>query len=797
MKPSAWPHHLDDVFAKSAEKGGETLTEHTWDVLEKLATLYQLRPNLSLLVEQPRLWHCLFWTCLLHDFGKAARGFQFMLEGKGRWNHRHEVLSLACFDWIASDFSEQERLWVVGAIVSHHRDAKTIAELYASTDPDPLEPLLSELSPDVTKRLWQWIDGYATAWSTALGFAPSDVTPIVPMPRDVALTHVLENGVKRVRFWLRKYDRWVEALEDPLPMNEIIIPILLRGLTTSADHMASAHLREVPPPIQESWQSLAQRVLKPGRTPYTHQELSAAQTAKSTILIAPTGSGKTEAALFWALGDGSKPVTRLFYALPYQASMNAMFERLKDPKKGFGEQAVGLQHGRAIQAMYVRMVNQEMGPKQAAVRAAWEKNINMLNARPVKVFSPYQMLKAMFQIRGFEAMLTDYTQAAFIFDEIHAYQPDRAAMILNLIKYLREHFNARFFIMSATFPSILRKKLLTALGPHRPIFADANVFNTFRRHRLHLLDGDLLTEGIGRIVNDVKRGNSVLVCANTVARAQAIEVALRKAGLTKQQILLIHSRYTIGDRMGREEKITELCGIDVPSQPFVLIATQVVEVSLNIDLDTIYTDPAPLEALLQRFGRVNRACKKGIRPVHVFRQPDDGQYVYGYHADPEKRGRIVKVTLEELERHDGQEIDESEINTWLDRIYDDPFLHEQWEEDYQRSLTNSEFILSALRPFNSDSQQEREFEQMFDTIDVLPKCFERQYVDCLSRSEFIEASKYFVSISTRKYAELSRKGLVLPVEDPEAKQRKWVVNLPYDDEQGLLFQPSDKDPHWD
>src|SRR5205823_826655 len=107
-----------------------------------------------------------------------------------------------------------------------------------------------------------------------------------------------------------------------------------------------------------------------------HQRKSAACSRESAILVAPTGSGKTEAALYWALGDGSAPVPRLFYALPYQASMNAMFDRLKHGKKGFGEDSVGLQHGRALQSLYARLLEGETGPRTAVEQAHWHTNIN-------------------------------------------------------------------------------------------------------------------------------------------------------------------------------------------------------------------------------------------------------------------------------------------------------------------------------------------------------------------------------------------------------------------------------------
>ncbi len=412
------------------------------------------------------------------------------------------------------------------------------------------------------------------------------------------------------------------------------------------------------------------------------------------------------------------------------------------------------------------------------------------------------MLKAAFQLRGFEAMLTDYAQAAFIFDEIHAYEPKRLALILALMKYLRENYQARFLVMSATFPQLIRAKLAEtlALDPARDmITADEQVFQQFCRHRLHLLKGELLEEGIPRIVADVQANKSVLACVNTVRRAQEVRQALLKAGLSREQVLLIHSRFILKDRTRIEQEVIQRCQIGAASQPFVLVATQVVEVSLNIDLDTIYTDPAPLEALLQRFGRVNRARRKDISPVYVFRQPDDGQYVYGRHKDEQQRGRIVRVTLTELEAHDGAIIDESQISTWLDRIYDDQMIHQQWEEEYRAVARNAERLLRGLRPFLSDSQNEDEFEQMFDTIEVLPRQFEEPYIQYLTQDEFLEASNYFVGISSQKYQALKNKGLVLPIEDPEGKRHRWMVRLPYDEETGLSFDANaaEKDPDLD
>ena len=188
--------------------------------------------------------------------------------------------------------------------------------------------------------------------------------------------------------------------------------------------------------------------------------------------------------------------------------MNAMYDRLRKAKKGFGDQAIGLQHGRAAQALYARMMDDDITPLAKQARIARERDISKMHARPVTVFSPYQMLKAPFQIRGYEAMLTDYAQAAFIFDEIHAYEPARLALILTLVQHLRTWYGSRFFFMSATFPQLIRERLLAVLDLQESdvITASPALYTQFQRHRLKLLDGDLLGEGVERALRDYHAG---------------------------------------------------------------------------------------------------------------------------------------------------------------------------------------------------------------------------------------------------------------------------------------------------
>ena len=760
-----YPDWLNNVWAKSTElgEGGqpETLAQHTWYVLSRLAEFIQLRPNLPTQLNVPRLWHILFWSAFLHDFGKAVEGFQNQLRRDGQgWGHRHEVFSLAFVDWVTDDLSKEEQRWLVASIVSHHRDFEEIQRLYPNPgwdDDDRLDPQLASLSEATLRGLWRWLSECGLPWRNELGLDDFDISIPRLQAQHTAIEFVRQRGVERIRHWLWVYRRLNRDLEDGNTPHAVVQGITIRGYIINADHSASAHVGPIPLTQFDADTILTSRNLSP-KGLFGHQ--SQAETVDgSALLVAPTGSGKTEAALLWAARQSSSigRLPRLFYTLPYQASMNAMWDRLKD---SFPEQ-VGLQHGRSLLALYRLLLERDYHPETAARTARWARNLSRLNYPPVRVFSPYQMLKGMYRLKGYEALLTDYHNAAFIFDEIHAYEVTRLAMIFKTIEYLRVNFNARFFIMSATFPTLIRGWLSDTLNAPT-IEADPSCFQKFIRHRLILHDGELLTDsGLANVVNDARAGKSVLVVCNLVARAQEAYNRIRgKLNEVNIRTELLHGRFNMRDRSAKEQLIREKTGsASDKRQPIVLVATQAVEVSLDIDLDTIYTEPAPLEALVQRFGRINRRRRqRDLAPVHVFRQPDDGQGIY----DP----KLVQRTLSILEREHERPIDESAIGAWLDEIYSGK-VEVRWREEYKNAAADFDrMCVRPMRPFAADEGLEEAFYKAFDGLEVLPASLYDEY-RTLSEEESIRAGELLVPISWGRFHALRNGGQVLPKDGRE------------------------------
>lgn len=772
----AVPTDLQDVWAKSPSVGeitGETLVEHTYRVLERVADQYRLRPDLGTRLDSDRFWHRAFWAGFLHDFGKAADGFQRQLrpQAKEPWRRRHEVLSLAFIGWVFPEESE-DWIWIVSTIVSHHRDLDYIRRQYPlnlNSDHDPLPEMLREIPEDTIEALWRWTASTPAEWVNQLGLQHAEISfPDLIDPESPSDFYV--RGLERVQQALATYPRFVEDLEDEgAETLKTLRALAHRGVMMTADHAGSAH----------SEAFLANPIPKPDSLVrkfevsklHAHQELCLS-TEGSVMFAAPTGSGKTEAALLWAARQSVRgEVPRIYYVLPYQASMNAMQERLSR----FFPGSVGLQHGKSRFALYKMFLNRDYTPSEAARNTKLANNLTRLHYYPVRVLSPYQMLGTLYRLKGYESALNDVFGSIFIFDEIHAYEVERLALILQMIRYLGRNYGVRFCFMSATFPDILKGWLHEVVPELQELEVPREVFESFRRHRLVLMDGELEdASGLQSILEAAERG-SVLVCCNTVRRAQSVYRQLKHSG-ARLHLELLHGRFNARDRVGKEQELLSQMG--TRTQPnatgTVLVATQVVEVSLDIDFDTIFTEPAPLDALLQRFGRVNRGRRHTLCDVRVFREPREKTLPYDE--------LLVQRTLDVLERVDGRSIDEGLAREWLNEIYAGE-VAERWKEAFEeQSRIFRRFCVERLIPFQSDKELEKMFYSAFDGTEVVPSSLEKKFKELQETNPLI-AGELSVGLSWAQFMRLSREQLVKASEE-------WpkIVNAPYDKEFGLILE---------
>jgi CRISPR-associated endonuclease/helicase Cas3 len=772
---------FDDIWAKSSvrdDEPGQSLIEHTRAVLARLAALRTRQPRLHDLCSHPRLWHWAGVACALHDLGKCARRFQDMLRKGPRFDERHEVLSLALLPSIMGEDKAGDLAWVAAGIVSHHRELTQLRRIYDPGDvtmglTDSCERLSTILDRSTLERMCLLANGYLIPIAHEYGF--------------------LEDTWHAEAMKLPDFDHWeswvpshvrncLNAVEhlarDAVGSDQHALACrFLRGLVLLSDHAGSAdeafrNLQILMSPramLNALSSSLAEENF------YEHQR-KARDAKGSVILIAPTGSGKTEAALLWASaqGDSGMGSPPLFYVLPYQASLNAMRERLG---RVLGDDSVVLQHSRALQALYRQLLNRGYSSEEAKRTAVRERKLSRLHVSPVRVITPYQLLRGAYQLPGHAALWTDTASGTFVVDEIHAYETTRLGMIIEMMSHLVRELGAHAFIMSATLPEVLRQELEEAIGTVTRIVALGATYERFQRHRIRLTDGDLLDPStLDLIVDSAKKAQSVLVVATTVGRAQHAWEALRKPERLGQGgiVKLLHGRFCGRDRFDKEQELRSAVATGrayAQRKPVVLVATQVVEVSLDVDFDVLFSDPAPLEALLQRFGRVNRKGRLESADVAVMTQipPDSPVYATS----------LVEAALECLASSNEKMVDESKVQTWLDKIYSGED-GKQWKREVTQARQDfRRDILDTLSVFDSSPELERRFDELFDGSEVVPKSLEGQYLELLEGDPLI-ASSLLVPVTSRQAGWLNWQGRIKLISDGVR-----VANAAYDAEIGL------------
>jgi CRISPR-associated endonuclease/helicase Cas3 len=697
--------------------------------------LYDRLPEV---VQQDGLAIDLESASLLHDMGKAAIGFQDTLRGlRPNWNGwRHEVLSAA----FASILPVPEE--VVFAVLTHHKqipgsptgeERGRLRWNHSEDLPEDWLSLLAEWQPNEAEALELWN-------SLCAHSRREDLRP--------------EGGAKLAKIALNA--AWLDDLKlrqyGNIPSERRVRASLLRGLLMGADHLASGGVTELPPVIRLG-------TFQPRFALRGFQQACAVR--GNVILDAPTGSGKTEAAILWAATNQSKN-GRFFYTLPYTAALNAMHARLQ---REFPEEAgsIGLLHGRAAHHLFeAAQRDYPSDPQKATQEALARARLAKETLYPVRVCTPHQLLRFGLRGKGWEQMLSEVPGSCVVFDEVHSYDARLAGLTLGTARLFAE-LGAKLMFISATLPRFMRENLrriapMLELSPDPADEGDRKVLDR-KRHVVALLDGTLMG-CVPRIVEAARQGLHVLVVCNHVSSAQSIAAVLRsKLGDNEEMVCLFHGRFNMKDRKSKE---AALSGKELPR---VLVATQVVEVSLDISFDLGFFEPAPIDALVQRMGRVNRQGDAPA-PVSIVRSALSDYRIYS-------KG-LVDATMNLLAARTDP-LSESDLTHVCDAVYCNGYVGED-KTDFE-----SRFNHSYLRDF-SDALVAGEHHQWIEKVienqsgraDVLPLSLKTEHRQLQDEKRWLEADALLVNAYTSSFGSLLDKS-----GDP------WTVDLAYDSKNGL------------
>lgn len=575
---------MEKVLAKSNPE--KELYEHTVEVIERAQKEIKYLRSLGLDIS-PDMEKAIKLSCFVHDLGKVSKTFQYSLSGSRKYIP-HNLLSLAFLNSIFNIIKVPTDLKnkIIYAVGFHHKNFLDLTDFINGTKRTGGDGLEDELIDIEANRL-------------------SLLLPMQKLFKDLFKTDI------QFQINYNIIDELKEVILDIEPFDKEII--CLKGVLHRADHIASAELREI---SKVYLNSEAYKILEKQIVPKTFQKN--VKNKDSLLLTAPTGSGKTEAALCWA---GTRK-GKIIFTLPTRASVNAAFRRLK---KYYGDD-VGILHGEAGRLIYSTL-KKEHGDTEAVEESIHEINLSKNLMKPIVVTTIDQIFSFTLRIHQYEKVIMGLYGANIILDEIDSYSPYTIEILKQSLKIAKQ-FGITPLIMSATIPDLLKKEFLTeqvVSEDYIPSWEELEVISD-AAHEIHIINKDITDckKTIEKLSKEEQ--NSVLIVCNTIKKAVAVYESLKDLNPK-----IYHSLFTYDDRETKEDSIggTDHNGRNTG----IWITTQVVEVSLDLDFDILITEVAPVNVLIQRMGRCYRK-RRGTGKVFIYSKSlnDNGKpgfYPYG------------------------------------------------------------------------------------------------------------------------------------------------------------------------
>lgn len=556
------------IYAKSDPP--ESINEHTEKLLRNLKILRNVYENI--VDKNPnvdeRLWNLLEIACVYHDIGKVYSPFQnIILEKLGK-----EKL-YTTFDYES---------------IKHEQ----LSPMFIPTD---------DLNYTEKKLIYQAI--YYHHCRVHKKVNSNLVEKIIKediLPR-------YDNIRSEIKYKLKddldcNYLGYVLGRNKIDEESEVYIKYcLLKGLLHRLDHSSSADVL-VENKTEQSLGECTENSLKfkgyNGKNEL--QRFCKDNISNNILVIGSTGIGKTEAATIWS------DIGKTFFTLPIRTSINAIYDRIKFD---IGYKDVGLLHSSAVDYLEEK--------EDKFDYHLYEQTKNLGNR--VIVCTIDQIFPFIFRYNGYEKIYATLAFSKVIIDEIQAYSPEITAIILKGIKMIND-IGGKFMIMTATLPRIYKDEL-EKMGIK---FKFGEFLKPIMRHKLSINDNSLDND-IENIINKAS-SSKVLVILNRIDKANELYLKIKEKNI--ENVNVLHSRFIKNDRSNKENSIINFS--KEREKTGIWITTQIVEASLDIDFDYLFTEMSTLDSLFQRCGRCYRSRKyeKNEPNIYVYNKNVSGIRIY-------------------------------------------------------------------------------------------------------------------------------------------------------------------------
>ena len=650
---------LAEIYKKYKAKENETIYEHTKNLLSKLEELKDIvdMEDIDLITE----------ACIFHDFAKVNPLFQQRLESGKKMDENkeigHNILSFYMAKNYLGEYSKEDRNIILYAILNHHNYVDNFETV------DKKQNLISANLKSISAEVF----------------------------KDDEIDFFKNIGLREL------------AVIRKLRTNPSKKSILVKGFLHKCDYSASAHSKIDMPNIhlESRLEKLKDEFIGKGFSDgWNEMQRFAKDNADSNlILIGSTGLGKTEASLLW-IGNNKG-----FYVLPLKTAINAMYRRIRNTlyKDDYAEN-LGLLHGELENIYLEDESHATLSSETEESMKFWEYyGLTRAMSLPLTICTPDQVFRFAFKYCSYELQLATYSYSKMVIDEIQAYSPDILATLIYALQLI-DMVGGKFAITTATLPPFIKDLLQEGIDK-KIEYKEDTFLNNKIRHRVGLRHSAINIDDIKDFIEDKYHQESMklLVVVNTVTKAQSIYREL-KSWLDENdieiEINLLHSKFTVQHRSEKEYAILK-DGESKCKKKVIWISTQVVEASLDIDFDYLFTELSDLSSLLQRLGRCNR---KGLKSVdefnsYVYLDIDENLLIKYSDKNAYASGGIIYKSLYELSKAALLEW-ETENNTGLfseadkNRLIENYFTSKKIEEyDKMYSSIFTEYLSEYKRMY--------------------------------------------------------------------------------------------------
>lgn len=621
---------ISSIREKNA-KPNKTIIEHTDDLLDVLELLWNLG-----YIKEKRIYELTQKACVYHDIGKINKEFQKRVKNKSiRFDENkevaHNILSLYFID--DGKFNNKEDYLIVSNAVVNHHDYCDIGPVIRERS-EIIENLLEEFEHKKVKKA---------------------------IPAKIARISQDIDAIK-IKGYLHKCDYSASSGYIAEYENNFLEKSLENVLNKWKLDNQNA-----------SWNELQQYCIE--------------NKNENIIAIAQTGMGKTEAGLLW-MGNNKG-----FFILPIRTAINAIYDRIKKYISNYGgnlEEQLGLLHSSSLEYLLSQSENDKYDNKDEYIDKKEDKEITEYEkiakqlSLPINVSTIDQLFDFVYKYPAYELKLTTLAYSKIVIDEIQMYGPDLLAYLVYGLERIVEQ-GGKVAILTATLPPFVKD----LLSKNIKFKIKENGFtDNSKRHNLKILDKRIDSNDICDKYEEnekLNKSNKILVVCNSITQAQSLYEEISDI-LGTENLHILHSKFIKGERLSKESEIIEFGKTykdnksnELDKQSGIWISTSIVEASLDIDFDYLFTELQDLNSLFQRLGRCNRKGKKDSSEnnCYIYTQIDERSFINGDKGYIDKD--IFKLSKKAIRLWEGQISEKQKIELideylTMDKIKDSNYI---------------------------------------------------------------------------------------------------------------------------